>query len=71
MYYMFYKEKLLGLLSDQGLNQSELSRKSGVNKGTISNLCTGKARRPDIDVTVKPLAKALGVDPEFFFTKEK
>ncbi|TRY23697.1 helix-turn-helix transcriptional regulator [Brevibacillus sp. LEMMJ03] len=35
-------------LDSQGITQEELSQKSGVNKSTISRLCSGDAFRPSM-----------------------
>lgn len=58
---MLVLAKLRQIRERKGLSQTDLARLSGVAQATISNLERG---RPARFVTMRELAKALGVEPE-------
>lgn len=57
---MVLAKKLKALLSSHGLSLSELARRSGLSKGYVSQLTTGKASNPSVDA-VGRIAAAFGV----------
>ena len=59
---MEWSEKVKILMEERGMNQLELSKKSGITTASICRYLKGK-RRPRVDVVVN-FAKALGVEPE-------
>lgn len=52
------KNKILLLIAEKGLNQSELADKANMSRGTLSVIMNGKSCRPE---TVLRLANALDV----------
>lgn len=61
-----FRENLAQLMSMRGLNQVELSEKSGVSVSYINEILGGtKGKRPGFETVVK-LAEGLGVSHEFF-----
>jgi len=51
---------LKDLLKKQNMTAAELSRKSGIDKGTISSILSGRVTNPAIHTVVR-LANALNV----------
>jgi DNA-binding Xre family transcriptional regulator len=49
-------------MQDAGLNCSQLSRKAGISRSTISNLMRGKCDEVR-EETLRKLSKALGLQP--------
>lgn len=64
-----YLERLRHLRMSRGLSQKELSRRSGVDRGAISELENG--RRGAQPSTARRLAAALGVEVEQLMGAEK
>ena len=56
---MTLRERLAALKTENGLTTDELSRRSGVPKGTLNKLLNGETRNPTI-ATLAALAEALG-----------
>jgi transcriptional regulator with XRE-family HTH domain len=50
---------LARLMTEAGLTQADIARRSGCSKSAVSRFVSGE-RTPDVDVAVR-LAKALGV----------
>ncbi|WP_251450696.1 helix-turn-helix domain-containing protein [Parasutterella muris] len=55
-------ERLAYALAIRGLSQSELARRAGITRGTISNVMKGVAKTFTAEVALK-VARALDVDP--------
>lgn len=55
-------ERLAYALAIRNISQSELARKAGVTRGTISNVMNGVAKGFNAEVSLK-VARALNVDP--------
>ena len=55
-------ERLAYALAIRGMTQSELARRAGVTRGTISNVMKGVAKNFTAEVSLK-VARALDVDP--------
>ncbi|MCQ2242048.1 helix-turn-helix transcriptional regulator [Treponema sp.] len=66
---MGFKENLKFELSRRGMLVKELSQKSGINQGSLSNYLRESSSIPSADVAVK-IAKALGVTVEYLVTDE-
>lgn len=66
---MGFKENLKYELSCRGMLVKELSQKSGVSHGSLSNYLRESSSIPAADVAVK-IAKALGVTVEYLVTNE-
>lgn len=66
---MGFKENLKFELSRRGMLVKELSQKSGINQGSLSNYLRESSSIPSADVAVK-IAKALGVTVEYLVTNE-
>ena len=60
-------EKVTAIREKQGLSQSELERKSGLSKGTITNW---KNRKPNM-TSLEKVASALGYDVTYFISDEE
>jgi transcriptional regulator with XRE-family HTH domain len=61
-----FRENLASLMSMRGLNQVELSEKSGVSVSYINEILGGtKGKRPGLSIVVK-LADGLGVSYDYF-----
>ena len=56
---MTLRQRLAALKTENGLTTDELSRRSGVPKGTLNKLLNGETRNPTI-ATLQRLADALG-----------
>lgn len=54
-------ERLAYALAIRGMTQSELARRAGVTRGTISNVMKGVAKNFTAEVSLK-VARALDVD---------
>lgn len=64
-----FRENLASLMNMRGLNQVELSEKSGVSVSYINEILGGtKGKRPGLTTVVK-LAEGLGVDFDYFLPK--
>ena len=61
---------LAALLERQGMTAAQLSRNSGVGKGHISQLLSGRRPRPSAEVVCN-LAGGLGVSMETLWTGEE
>lgn len=59
----YFKERLEEALAKAGLNKAELAKKSGLNRGMITQWVQGKAM-PKIE-NVRKLAEVLGCDPNW------
>lgn len=59
-----YGEIILRLRKERGLSQSELSRRSGVDRAYISQLESGKIQMPG-DPMREKLSKGLGLSDEY------
>jgi len=64
---MYVGDRLRQARIDAGLNQSQLARKAGVTPSAISQIESGASKRPSSD-NLLPLAKALGVTPEWLIS---
>lgn len=62
---MTFGEALLYLMDKQGVKPSELSKRTGIWKSTISELTSGRSREPTFS-KAKKLADGLGVPLERF-----
>ena len=61
-----FRENLAQLMTMRGLNQVELSAKSGVSVSYINEILSGnKGKRPGLTTVVR-LAEGLGVSYDFF-----
>lgn len=61
---MEFAKKLINLMRDKNLNQSDLARKSGLTRDAISTYV--RARSMPEPLNLAKLAKALGVEPSYF-----
>lgn len=66
---MGFKENLKYELSCRGMLVKELSQKSGVSHGSLSNYLRESSSIPAADVAVK-IARALGVTVEYLVTNK-
>jgi len=64
--YMYVCMNLKTARKTKGITQTELERLSGVDQTTISDLESGRKRRPSLETAVR-IARALGVSPEELF----
>ena len=62
-----FKENLRSELDFQGLTVKELSKKTGIIKGTLDNYLGVRSSIPPADIAVK-IAKALNVSVEYLVT---
>lgn len=62
---MTFGEALVYLMDEQGIKPSELAKRSGIGKSTISELTSGRSREPTFS-KAKRLADGLGVPLERF-----
>ena len=53
-------DKISGLMDSMGVTVSELSRRSGIPKSTVSRVVSGRIKDPKIS-TVKKIAEALNI----------
>lgn len=51
-------------MTDSGLTQAELARKAGLNQPHLSNLFTGKIKKPQL-ATILKLCDAAGIRVQF------
>lgn len=58
------------LMKDKGINQSQLSERSGITREYINMVLNKKRKGRPSMATVMALAKALEVDPTMFFETE-
>jgi len=63
-------ERLAALMSERGLSEGELGRRSGVSQPTIHRIVTGESKNPRQD-NVEGIAKALGVSAAWLWSGEK
>jgi len=63
-------ERLAALMSERGLSEGELGRRSGVSQPTIHRIVTGESKNPRQD-NVEAVAKALGVSSAWLWNGEK
>jgi transcriptional regulator with XRE-family HTH domain len=66
---MSVAERLQKAMDTAGLTPAELSRRSGVPQGRLSQIITGKTPHPRWD-TISKLSKALGITENWLFTGE-
>ncbi|MCR5095526.1 MAG: helix-turn-helix domain-containing protein [Erysipelotrichaceae bacterium] len=66
---MKWSEKVKNLLNEKGMNQKDLSKKSGITEASVCRYLKGD-RRPRIDVIVN-FAEALGVEVDFLLDEEQ
>lgn len=64
------KSRLKVLLAEYDINQRELAEKTGIRQGTISDICTGKAKHIPI-VVLDSLCKYFDCQPSDIFTYKK
>jgi putative transcriptional regulator len=62
--------RLRELLEEVGVNQSELSRNSGVSFATINRMCTNATRQVSLD-TLDRLATTLKCEPADLLSRTK
>ncbi len=63
---MAVRFRLRELLEDEGVGQSEASRRSGVSFAMINRMCTNATRRVDLDV-IDSLCVEFGFKPGELF----
>lgn len=61
---MEFAKKLINLMRDKNLNQSDLARKAGLTRDAVSTYV--RARSMPEPINLAKLAKALGVEPSYF-----
>lgn len=61
---MTWNDKVLALMKQQGINQKQLSRLSGISESSISRYLHSE-KRPRMDIVIN-IAKALHVETEYF-----
>lgn len=61
---MEFAKKLINLMRDKDLNQSDLARKAGLTRDAVSTYV--RARSMPEPINLAKLAKALGVEPSYF-----
>lgn len=66
---MGFKENLKYELSCRGMLVKELSQKTGISQGSLSNYLKENSSTPSADIAVK-IAKALNVTVEYLVTNE-
>lgn len=69
----YYQNRLQAILDDNGRTQADLSRSSGVNLGTINQICRGSNTRPTpstITKLVNGLNLLTGKSPNERYTKD-
>ena len=66
---MELKDMIAHLKTENGLTTDQLSRLSGVPKGTINKLLNGETRNPTMS-TLKKLAAALNVEAQMLYSLE-
>ncbi|MDO4178275.1 MAG: helix-turn-helix transcriptional regulator [Phascolarctobacterium sp.] len=66
---MEWKNKIKILMDQNGLNQKELSKISGIAESSLSRYLNSD-QRPRIDIILN-LAKALNVSPEYILSDEE
>lgn len=59
-----FAKRLINLMRDNGVNQADLARKSGLTRDAVSTYC--RARSMPEPSNLKKLADALGVEPSHF-----
>ena len=65
---MNWSEKVKDLMNQQGLNQKQLSKKSGITEPSVCRYLKGE-RKPRLDIIVN-FAKALNVDVEYLLDED-
>jgi transcriptional regulator with XRE-family HTH domain len=66
---MKWSEKVKMLLDEKGMNQKDLSKKSGITEASVCRYLKGD-RKPRIDIIVN-FAEALGVEVEELLDESK
>ncbi len=66
---MKWSEKVKMLLDEKGMNQKDLSKKSGITEASVCRYLKGD-RKPRIDVIVN-FAEALGVEVDYLLDEGK
>ena len=66
---MKWSEKVKALLDEKGMNQKDLSKKSGITEASVCRYMKGD-RKPRIDVIVN-FAEALGVEVDYLLDEEQ
>lgn len=61
---MEFTKKLVALMRDKNLNQTDLAKKAGLTRDAVSTYC--RARSMPEPSNLAKLAKALGVEPAYF-----
>ena len=59
-----FAKRLIALMRDKNLNQTDLAKKSGLTRDAVSTYC--RARSMPEPINLAKLAKALGVEPAYF-----
>lgn len=54
--------KIKEIMLKKGMNQTEIAKKSKIQKSTVSKILSGKTKKTNIK-TIHNIAKALEVDP--------
>jgi len=65
---MNWSEKVRDLMKQQGMNQKQLSEKSGITEPSVCRYLKGE-RKPRLDIIVN-FAKALEVDVDFLLDED-
>lgn len=60
---MTFGEMLLKLMEEKGINQTELARRSGISKQSITELVKGRTKEPTFS-KAKAIADALDITLE-------
>lgn len=58
---MTYGETLAFFLKQEGITKAELARRTGISRGQIGDLISGRTREPTL-TRAKAIADALGVN---------
>lgn len=62
-----FAKRLINLLRDRNMNQSDLARAAGLTRDAVSTYV--RARSMPEPINLAKIAKALGVEPSFFLLK--
>lgn len=66
---MPWKDKVIALMTQRGINQKQLAKLSGITESSISRYLRGD-KRPRMDIVIN-IAKALNVEIEYLLSEDE